>query len=72
MSNFIDENNDTKTGAAKAKRCRDIYHLESSRIVCQLLIEQNDTWFITDIECKTEIMEESKWKFKIEMFLRIN
>ncbi len=45
---------------AKAKCFREDYHLTSSRIACQLLIKQNDTWRMTDIVCETDIMEESK------------
>jgi len=58
--NLIDENKNAKSLIAKAKCCRDAYNLQSSRIHCNFLIKQNETWFMTDIECETDIMEESQ------------
>lgn len=57
--NFLDENNNAKSTVAKAKYFRDTFHLEQSRIACQILIRKNDNWHLTDIICKTNIMEES-------------
>lgn len=54
----IYENPDIKSTVPKAKCFRDIYHLELSRIACQILIRKNDLWHLTDIVCKTNIMEE--------------
>lgn len=56
----IDETSTCKSTVAKAKCFRDLYNLTSSCIACQLVIKQNDTWYTTDIACKTIIMEESK------------
>ena len=48
-----------KSVVAEAKCFRNTYNLKFSRIACQLIIKQNETWFMTDIVCKTDIMEES-------------
>jgi hypothetical protein len=57
--NLIDKNQSAKSVVAEAKCFRNTYNLKSSRIACQLLIKQNETWHMTDIVCETDIMEES-------------
>ncbi|CAF3938453.1 unnamed protein product [Rotaria sp. Silwood2] len=54
----IYENENVKSLIKKAKCFRDTYDLKSSRIVCQLLIKQNETWHMTNIVCETDIMKE--------------
>ncbi|CAF4219149.1 unnamed protein product [Rotaria socialis] len=56
----IDEKNSKKSLVAKAKLFRGEYNLQSSRIVCQLLIKQNETWHTTNIMCRTDVMNELK------------
>ncbi|CAF1045578.1 unnamed protein product [Adineta ricciae] len=45
---------------AEAKTFFEQHNLKASRINCQLLIEQNNTFHFTDITCKTKKMEEKK------------
>ncbi|CAF2313032.1 unnamed protein product [Rotaria sp. Silwood2] len=54
----IYENENVKSLIKKAKCFRDTYDLKSGRIVCQLLIKQNETWHMTNIVCETDIMKE--------------
>ncbi|CAF4237433.1 unnamed protein product [Rotaria sp. Silwood2] len=54
----IYENENVKSLIKKAKWFRDTYDLKSGRIVCQLLIKQNETWHMTNIVCETDIMKE--------------
>ncbi|UJR25789.1 hypothetical protein I4U23_007139 [Adineta vaga] len=57
---LLDENKNAKGIVAKAKAFRDIYHLKSSRIACQLLIKQGNTWYPTNIACETNLMDEKE------------
>ncbi len=36
------------------------FNLKESRIVCQLLIEQKESFRCTDIICQTQVIEESE------------
>ncbi|CAF3744279.1 unnamed protein product, partial [Adineta steineri] len=44
----------------EAKKIFDQYNLKASRIICQLLIKENESFHFTDIICATHKMEETQ------------
>ncbi|CAF0936276.1 unnamed protein product [Adineta ricciae] len=54
------DDDEKKLTVAEAKTFFEQHNLKASRISCQLLIEQNNTFHFTDITCKTKKMEEKK------------
>lgn len=58
--NLIDNKNNEKMQAAKAKTFRDDYDLKRSRIFAQIVLQKNKVWYQTNIVCRSNVMTESK------------
>jgi len=56
----LDINEKEKASVPEAKVMFKQYNMKASRIVGQLLIQQNQSWYFTDIACETDVMEESE------------
>jgi hypothetical protein len=50
----------TKTTSGNAKIFRKKYNLKASRIACQILIEEEETYHFTHMTCVTNVMIERK------------
>jgi len=61
----MNSNEDEKLTVKKAKDIFKQFKLKASRIVCQLLIKQNESIHFTNITCETHVMHQSEWRKKI-------
>ncbi|CAF2160588.1 unnamed protein product [Rotaria magnacalcarata] len=63
-SNYESQENASKGEISKreAKQVFKKFNLKASRIVCQLLIKQNDLWHYTNIACETNVIEDKHQK----------
>jgi len=55
-----DTKDETKTICGNAKVFRKKYNLKASRIACQILIKEEETYHFTHITCVTNVMIERK------------
>lgn len=40
----------------KSKRFDRLYNTNNYQIVCQLLVKENDQWFLTGLSCETHVV----------------
>jgi len=55
-----DKDETKKISVKQAKTIFKKYNMKFSRIACQLLIKQNESWHFTDIACETHVIRESE------------
>jgi hypothetical protein len=56
----MNSNEEEKLTVKKAKDIFKQFNMKASRIVCQLLIKQNESIHFTNITCETHVMHESE------------
>ncbi len=56
----MDEDESEKISVKEAKAIFKKYNMEFSRIACQLLIKQNESWHFTNITCESHVIRESE------------
>ncbi|CAF3716386.1 unnamed protein product [Rotaria sordida] len=62
INNESYENTNEKISIPEAKKIFKKFNLKASRIVCQLVIKQNEFWHFTNITCQTKGIEDKEQK----------
>ncbi|CAF4885459.1 unnamed protein product [Rotaria sp. Silwood1] len=55
-----------KISVREAKEIYKKFNLKASRIICQLVIKQNDLWHFTNIKCETQVIQDKDQKSKTQ------
>ncbi|CAF1104258.1 unnamed protein product [Rotaria sp. Silwood1] len=66
IPNDPNENMNEKISVREAKEMYKKFNLKASRIICQLVIKQNDLWHFTNIKCETQVIQDKDQKSKTQ------